>query len=253
MADIGKRNGSLFIVLVVFSLFLQKSSSERAATDHVMSPGGSASLTYWLSNFSTIQLTPVETASNNDPAAVNVYANSPVETRANVQHQQEVAEIEYARPSAPPAEIMPFSDIYHAPGQQVINVNGLPQYEPANASQPWCGPKAPGQAGAAQTDQPEFEGYNAAISRYRTHVTEAGVTYGDGTLDIYAKNGTLVYQTPFSAPLVPKDVLQRRLELMKIISSGQYTTVRACSAVFVQGLPFCIDSSLSSRCGHTED
>lgn len=223
MADIRKQKYFLFVVLAAFNFALHNVCSERDATDNTVSPEGAASLMSRMSNIRTIQLTPAEPASD----IVTGSANPHVEGGADVQPEEHsIQESQISGSSAPAADSTPFSDIYHTPGQQVINVDGLPQYSPVDASQPWSGPRrAPGHAGAAEADQPEFEGYNAAISHYSTHVTEAGVTYGDGTLDIYAKNGTVIYQTPFSAPLVPKAVLQRRLELMKIISSGQYTTV----------------------------
>jgi hypothetical protein len=117
----------------------------------------------------------------------------------------------------------PFSDIFTAPGQKVVAVNGLPQYLPAKSSHTWSGPSPTAQAKAAQ-----FEGYQASIKGYSTRALKRnGTTVGQGTLQITSKNGTVVYQAPFSAPLVPKPVLQQKLNVLKIIASGQYTSVRA--------------------------
>lgn len=131
--------------------------------------------------------------------------------------------------AADPAAISvtePFSDIYHRPDQIVVNRDGLPQfapspYAPATTSHTWSGPAPSPEAKEAQ-----FEAYSVAIKGYSKQATKSGKTLGHGTLQIRSKNGTLVYQSAFSAPLVPKPVLQQKLDIQKIIASGQFETVR---------------------------
>eukprot|EP00884_Botryococcus_braunii_P007907 jgi/Botrbrau1/17117/Bobra.0157s0019.1 len=129
-----------------------------------------------------------------------------------------------AQSPVPTSNAGPFSDIYHMPDQVVVNQGGHPQfapspYAPATTPHTWSGPAASAEAKAAQ-----FEAYSASIKGYSKQVAKSGKTLGQGTLQIRSQNGTLVYQAPFSAPLVPRPVLQQKLDVQKIIASGQYTT-----------------------------
>lgn len=94
------------------------------------------------------------------------------------------------------------------------------------AQWPWTkaygsGSPAPAPA-AAPAYQPEWapEVAEVTLSDFNTWSDETGTSIGNGTLNMFAKNGTLLSQTPYSAPLVPRSVLERDLVPMKLNSAG---------------------------------
>lgn len=102
---------------------------------------------------------------------------------------------------------------------------------------------APARAPAPQlAEGPEIA--QTALLDFETWKDESGTSMGSGTLNFYAKNGTLLDQRPYSAPLVPRSILERDLPLLKLNSAGAAAielingtvpTVKPCSSAIPTG------------------
>jgi hypothetical protein len=74
---------------------------------------------------------------------------------------------------------------------------------------------------------PDFDGSKGnpqflelELSDFTVRANLNGTSDGNGRIAYTWQNGTVVYQMPFSAPMVPKSLLQERLKLLKLIDAS---------------------------------
>lgn len=87
----------------------------------------------------------------------------------------------------------------------------------------WAGTREAAPSPAVEAaDAPEIT--HAAFLDLTKRSDETGTSIGSGALKFFARNGTLLSQMPFTAPLVPRSVLEQELLPMKLASAGAAST-----------------------------
>lgn len=87
----------------------------------------------------------------------------------------------------------------------------------------WAGAREAAPSPALQSEEaPEVT--RTAVLDFTESSDENETSIGSGTLNFFARNGSLLSQMPYSAPLVARSTLERALLLMKLTAAGAAST-----------------------------